>query len=110
MTAAAIASPKGSTGGVPTVDVRRQAMDDSVASPAAGAMRATSRSGPPDVGPGVSVRPFEAVVADHGPVVLRVVRALLGPADADDAWWRRSSPRWRPIPGCARGATCGGGS
>jgi RNA polymerase sigma factor (sigma-70 family) len=30
--------------------------------------------------------PFEKVVAQHGPVVLRVVRAVLGHADADDAW------------------------
>jgi len=30
--------------------------------------------------------PFEAVVAEHGPAVLRVCRAVLGPADADDAW------------------------
>jgi len=50
----------------------------------------------------VSVRPFEAVVADHGPVVLRVVRALLGPADADDAWSEtflaalEAYPRLRP--------------
>ena len=32
------------------------------------------------------MQPFEAVVAEHGPVVLRVCRGLLGPADADDAW------------------------
>jgi RNA polymerase sigma factor (sigma-70 family) len=32
------------------------------------------------------VDPFEAVVDEHGPTVLRVVRALLGPVDADDAW------------------------
>jgi RNA polymerase sigma factor (sigma-70 family) len=30
--------------------------------------------------------PFEQIVAEHGPVVLRVCRALLGPVDADDAW------------------------
>jgi len=30
--------------------------------------------------------PFEAVVAQHGPMVLRVCRAVLGRADADDAW------------------------
>ena len=30
--------------------------------------------------------PFEKVVARHGPTVLRVVRAVLGHADADDAW------------------------
>jgi len=29
---------------------------------------------------------FEAVVAMHGAVVLRVCRAVLGPVDADDAW------------------------
>jgi DNA-directed RNA polymerase specialized sigma24 family protein len=31
-------------------------------------------------------QPFEAVVAAHGSVVLRVCRAVLAPADADDAW------------------------
>ncbi len=31
-------------------------------------------------------RPFEAVVAEHGATVLRVCRAVLGPADAEDAW------------------------
>jgi DNA-directed RNA polymerase specialized sigma24 family protein len=31
-------------------------------------------------------QPFEAVVAAHGTTVLRVCRAVLGPADADDAW------------------------
>jgi RNA polymerase sigma factor (sigma-70 family) len=30
--------------------------------------------------------PFEKVVAQHGGTVLRVVRAVLGHADADDAW------------------------
>src|ERR1700754_10800 len=30
--------------------------------------------------------PFENVVAQHGATVLRVVRAVLGHADADDAW------------------------
>ena len=30
--------------------------------------------------------PFESVVAAHGRTVLRVCRAILGPADADDAW------------------------
>lgn len=32
------------------------------------------------------MQPFEMVVAEHGPTVWRVCRALLGPADADDAW------------------------
>jgi RNA polymerase sigma factor (sigma-70 family) len=31
-------------------------------------------------------QPFEAVVAAHGATVQRVCRAVLGPADADDAW------------------------
>ena len=31
-------------------------------------------------------KPFEEVVARHGTTVLRVCRAVLGPADADDAW------------------------
>jgi len=30
--------------------------------------------------------PFETAVARHGPTVLRVCRAIAGPADADDAW------------------------
>jgi RNA polymerase sigma factor (sigma-70 family) len=33
-----------------------------------------------------ALEPFETVVTEHGPVVMRVCRALLGPADADDAW------------------------
>ena len=32
------------------------------------------------------MQPFENVVAEHGEVVLRVCRALLGPVEADDAW------------------------
>jgi len=34
----------------------------------------------------VSPPPFEEVVAEYGPTVLRVCRAVLGPADAEDAW------------------------
>jgi RNA polymerase sigma factor (sigma-70 family) len=30
--------------------------------------------------------PFEEVVSRHGPTVLRVCRAVVGPVDADDAW------------------------
>ena len=44
--------------------------------------QATRQGRLPDVVP----RPFEDIVAEHGPVVMRVCRALLGPADADDAW------------------------
>lgn len=32
------------------------------------------------------MKPFEQVVEEHGPTVLRVCRAVLGPHDADDAW------------------------
>ena len=31
-------------------------------------------------------RPFEEIVAEHGEVVMRVCRALLGASDAEDAW------------------------
>ena len=31
-------------------------------------------------------KPFEQVVTEHGATVLRVCRAVVGPADADDAW------------------------
>ena len=33
-----------------------------------------------------AARPFEKVVAEHGALVMRVCRALVGPADAADAW------------------------
>jgi len=48
------------------------------------------------------VRPFEEVVDEHGDVVMRVVRALLGPVDAADAWSEtflaalEAYPRLRP--------------
>ncbi|SDJ45742.1 RNA polymerase sigma factor [Nonomuraea jiangxiensis] len=32
------------------------------------------------------MRPFEQIVTDYGPMVLRVCRAVLGPQDAEDAW------------------------
>lgn len=34
----------------------------------------------------MTLQPFEDVVRIHGATVLRVCRAVLGPADADDAW------------------------
>lgn len=34
----------------------------------------------------MKVRPFEQIVDEYGPVVLRVCRAVVGPADAEDAW------------------------
>jgi RNA polymerase sigma factor (sigma-70 family) len=32
------------------------------------------------------MRPFEQIVTEYGPMVLRVCRAVLGPVDAEDAW------------------------
>jgi len=46
--------------------------------------------------------PFETVVAEHGAVVLRVCRAVLGAQEAEDAWSEtflaalRAYPRLRP--------------
>ncbi|MCU1361048.1 MAG: polymerase, sigma-24 subunit, subfamily [Ilumatobacteraceae bacterium] len=34
----------------------------------------------------MSLRPFDQIVTEHGPTVLRVCRALVGPTDAQDAW------------------------
>ena len=34
----------------------------------------------------MDLAPFDEVIDEHGAVVMRVVRALLGPVDADDAW------------------------
>ncbi|HVX45670.1 MAG TPA: sigma-70 family RNA polymerase sigma factor [Mycobacteriales bacterium] len=34
----------------------------------------------------MSLKPFEQIVAEHGPVVLRVCRAVLGHHDAEEAW------------------------
>lgn len=45
-----------------------------------------SRSAEPGRLRGVIVKPFEQIVAEFGPMVLRVCRAVLGQADAEDAW------------------------
>lgn len=34
----------------------------------------------------MSLPPFEVVVADHGPTVLRICRAMVGARDAEDVW------------------------
>ena len=44
-------------------------------------------------------QPFDIVVATHGPTVLRVCRAVLGPADADDAWSETFLSAMRAYPG-----------
>jgi RNA polymerase sigma factor (sigma-70 family) len=50
----------------------------------------------------MTLRPFEEIVTMHGPTVLRVCRAVVGPDDAEDAWADtflaalRAYPRLRP--------------
>src|SRR5581483_12187325 len=55
-----------------------------------------------------ALEPFEAVVSEHGPVVMRVCRALLGPADADDAWSETSLAALRAYPGLRPGSNVRG--
>ena len=43
--------------------------------------------------------PFERVVREHGPAVLRVCRALVGPDEADDAWQETFLGALRAYPG-----------
>ena len=43
--------------------------------------------------------PFETVVSAHGGTVLRVCRAVLGPADADDAWSETFLSAMKAYPG-----------
>jgi RNA polymerase sigma factor (sigma-70 family) len=49
-------------------------------------------------------QPFEAVVTEHGTTVLRVCRAVLGPADADDAWSETFLAALRAYPDLPEGA------
>jgi len=49
-------------------------------------------------------QPFEAVVTEHGATVLRVCRAVLGPADADDAWSETFLAAMRAYPDLPDGA------
>lgn len=49
-------------------------------------------------------QPFEAVVAAHGATVLRVCRAVLSSADADDAWSETFLSAMRAYPGLPRDA------
>lgn len=48
--------------------------------------------------------PFEKVVAEHGATVLRVCRAVLGAADADDAWSETFLAALRAYPDLPAGA------
>ncbi|MFQ6392767.1 RNA polymerase sigma factor [Nocardia sp. KC 131] len=47
----------------------------------------------------MSLPPFEEVVAEYGPMVLRVCRAVLGPTDAADAWSETFLSALRAYPG-----------
>ena len=49
-------------------------------------------------------QPFEAVVTEYGGTVLRVCRAILGPADADDAWSETFLAAMRAYPDLPSGA------
>jgi len=44
-------------------------------------------------------QPFEAIVSAHAGTVLRVCRAVLGPADADDAWSETFLSAMKAYPG-----------
>jgi RNA polymerase sigma factor (sigma-70 family) len=44
------------------------------------------------------MKPFDSIIDDHGAVVLRVCRALLQPADAEDAWSETFLAAFRAYP------------
>ena len=44
-------------------------------------------------------QPFETIVSDHGPTVLRVCRAVLGSIDAEDAWSETFLSAMKAYPG-----------
>ena len=56
----------------------------------------------------MTVRPFEEVVVEHGAVVMRVCRALLGPADAEDAWAETFLAALKAYPGLPPGSNVRG--
>ncbi|WP_093942286.1 RNA polymerase sigma factor [Actinoalloteichus hoggarensis] len=52
----------------------------------------------------MSPKPFEQIVTEHGPLVLRVCRAVLGQTDAEDAWSETSLAALRTYPDLHRTA------
>jgi RNA polymerase sigma factor (sigma-70 family) len=54
------------------------------------------------------MQPFEAVVAEHGQVVMRVCRALLGPVEAEDAWSETFLAALRAYPSLRAGSNVRG--
>ncbi|HKN88803.1 MAG TPA: RNA polymerase sigma factor [Acidimicrobiia bacterium] len=56
----------------------------------------------------MAMQPFEEIVVEHGPVVMRVCRALLGPVDADDAWSETFLAALRAYPDLRPGSNVAG--
>jgi RNA polymerase sigma factor (sigma-70 family) len=54
------------------------------------------------------MQPFEAIVAEHGQVVMRVCRALLGPVEAEDAWSETFLAALRAYPSLRAGSNVRG--
>jgi DNA-directed RNA polymerase specialized sigma24 family protein len=54
------------------------------------------------------MQPFEAIVAEHGAVVMRVCRALVGSVDAEDAWSETFLAALRAYPGLRPGSNVRG--
>jgi RNA polymerase sigma factor (sigma-70 family) len=52
----------------------------------------------------MSLPPFETIVSRHGPTVLRVCRAVVGPDAADDAWSETFLAALRAYPDLPAGA------
>lgn len=52
----------------------------------------------------MALKPFENVVTEHGAVVLRVCRAVVGPVDAEDAWSETFLAAMRAYPDLDPGA------
>ena len=57
---------------------------------------------------GVAMQPFEAIVAEHGAVVMRVCRGLLGPVEAEDAWSETFLAALRAYPSLRAGSNVRG--
>lgn len=54
------------------------------------------------------MQPFERMVTEHGAVVMRVCRALLGPVEAEDAWSETFLAALRAYPGLRPGSNVRG--
>jgi DNA-directed RNA polymerase specialized sigma24 family protein len=54
------------------------------------------------------MQPFEAIVAEHGQVVMRVCRGLLGPVEAEDAWSETFLAALRAYPSLRAGSNVRG--